>query len=403
MDRPSSSCSSCHVGRTGTSAPQVTYTNTLACADARCHGKVVNHGATPIAAAPCSSCHASHYQALGGCQTCHPDPQGFHHRTATARRLADCAGCHDGGIAAARATHGTFACSACHDGMGRPTMPAVCSQCHPATRFGTATCTACHSPGGMTGREQVHTATPKAGVTCTTCHAGHNADLGTCRTCHGMVPEAHHAVVAPATSELRVEVSPSTLAAGGSSVVRGTLRDAAGTAVAGVEMLLQSRAFSQTAFADVDTLTTGADGSFSKSVRPTVGTEFRAVFKGAVSASTVRRPATACASIAVKQTARLAARPTSARRGARIRLTGAVAPTAQQLGAAASAVTLRVERKTSSGWRKVAGCAVAPRVDGTFSWSWRPRRAGAYRVRATATASSDLLAGSSPWVAVKVR
>ena len=270
MKRPSSSCSSCHVGRTGTSAPQITYANTLACADAGCHGKVLNHGATPIAAAPCSSCHAPHYQALGGCQTCHPDPQSFHHRSAAARPLADCAGCHDGGIAADRTTHGTLACSACHTDMGRPAVPAVCSQCHPATGFGTATCTACHSATGMMGREQIHAETPKAGVACTTCHAGHNADLGTCQTCHGMVPEAHHGVVAPSTSALRVEVSPLSLAAGGSAVVRGTLQDAAGTALAGVEVLLQSRPFSQTAFTDVAPLTTDADGSFSQPVRPAV-------------------------------------------------------------------------------------------------------------------------------------
>ena len=117
----------------------------------------------------------------------------------------------------------------------------------------------------------------------------------------------------------------------------------------------------------------------------------------------MRRPAIARASIAVKQTVRLAARPTSVRRGARVRLSGAVAPTAQQLGAAASAVTLRVERSTSSGWRKVAGRTVTPRADGTFSWSWRPRRAGSYRVRATAAATPELLAGVSPRVAVRVR
>ena len=180
-------------------------------------------------------------------------------------------------------------------------------------------------------------------------------------------------------------------------------RTPAATALAGVEVLLQSRRFSQTAFTDVAPLTTDADGSFSQPVRPAVGTEYRAVFRGAASASSVLRPATACASIAVKQTVRLAARPTSVRRGARVRLSGAVAPTAQQLGATASAVTLRVERKSPSGWRKVAGRTVAPRADGTFSWSWRPRKAGAYRVRAAAPPSPELLAGLSPWVVVKVR
>ncbi len=201
-----------------------------------------------------------------------------------------------------------------------------------------------------------------------------------------MVPEAHHGVVSPDSSVLHIEASPDSLAAGGSAVVRGTLQDAGGTALSGLQVLLQARRFSQTAFSDVATLTTGADGAFSQPVTPIAGTEYRVVYKGAASVSTVQRPAIARASITVKQTVRLAARPRSVRRGAKVKILGTVAPTAQQLGATASAVTLRVERKSPSGWRKVAGRTLAPRADGTFSWSWRPRKAGAYRVRATAAA-----------------
>jgi hypothetical protein len=403
MNRPSADCSSCHVGRTGTTTPQITYTNTLACADARCHGKVVNHGATPISAAPCSTCHTAHYQALGTCQTCHSNPQTFHHGTATARPLADCAGCHNGGIAAASASHATFACSVCHSDMGRPPVPDVCSQCHSTKKFGTSTCTACHSPTGMIGREQIHTATPKAGVTCSTCHATHNADLGTCQTCHGLVPEAHHGVVGPDSSVLRIEAAPDSLTAGGSAVLRGTLQDAAGTGLSGLQVLLQARRFSQTAFSDVVTLTTGADGAFSQPVTPIAGTEYRVVYRGAASVSAVQRPAIASASITVKQAVRLTARPTSVRRGAKVRLSGTVAPTAQQLGVASSSVTLRVERRTSSGWRKVAGHTIALGDDGTFAWSLRMSRAGAYRAKATAAATPDLLAGASVRVRIRVR
>ena len=85
MDRPSGECSACHVGRTDTAIPQIAYTNTLACADAGCHGTVAVHAGTPIGAAPCTTCHAAHYGTLGPCTTCHPDPQTFHHGTAAAR------------------------------------------------------------------------------------------------------------------------------------------------------------------------------------------------------------------------------------------------------------------------------------------------------------------------------
>jgi len=86
MDRPSGQCSACHIGRTDTAIPQITYANTLACADAACHGKVAVHADAPVGAAPCTTCHAAHYGALGGCQTCHPNPQTFHHGTAAANR-----------------------------------------------------------------------------------------------------------------------------------------------------------------------------------------------------------------------------------------------------------------------------------------------------------------------------
>ena len=403
MDRPSGDCSSCHVGRTGTTTPQITYTNTLACADAGCHGKVVNHGATPISAAPCSTCHTAHYQALGGCQTCHPNPQTVHHGTATARPLADCAGCHDGGIASAKVSHAVFACSICHSGMGHPSVPAVCSQCHVAKRFGVAACTTCHSLTGLVGREQVHEATPKAGVTCATCHAEHYTDLGSCRTCHGRVPEAHHEVVAPLSSALSVQASPARLAAGATAVVSGTLGDAGGVPLAGAQVLLQARRLSATAFSDVAALTTGIGGGFSQLVKPVAGTEYRVVFEGASSLTTVLRPAIVQTTIAVKQTVRLTARPKSVRRGAKVKLLGTVAPTARQLDLAASPVTLRVERKTASGWRRVAGRTVTPRADGAYSWSWRTRKAGSYRVRATAAATPELLAGVSVRVRIRVR
>ena len=330
----------------------------------------------------------------------------FHHGTATTRPLADCAGCHNGGVATAKTSHSTLACSVCHADMARPVVPAVCSQCHLAKRFGTATCTACHGLAGLTGREQIHNATPKAGLTCTSCHPGHNEDLGTCATCHGLVPEAHHGVAAVTSSRLTLGASPASVTAGAAATLGGTLTDAGGAALSGVQVLLQERRAGAAAFTDVATLTTGADGSFSQPLLPAASAEYRAVYRGAAAAAAtvaVQRPAIATASIAVVQSVRLTARPGTVRHGSRVRLSGTVAPSAQQLGARRPAVGIRIERKTASGWSRVATATVAPRADGSFSWTWRPKAKGSYRARATVAASPELLAAASLRIAIRVR
>ena len=404
MDRPSGECSTCHIGLAGTTIPQIVYSNTLACADSGCHGKVAIHDDTPIDAQPCTTCHAGHYESLATCVTCHPSPQTFHHETASARPLTDCTGCHDGGVATVQASHLGMGCSLfCHSGMEPVAALAVCSRCHSAERFGTVTCTTCHSAAGMIAREQVHSVTPAAGDSCTTCHESHNADLGPCATCHSLVPEAHHGVVAPASSLLRMTASSTRLTAGSSAVIRCTLADAAGAPLSGLEILLQERRLTATAFSDVARLTSARDGSASLSVSPVAGTEYRAVFEGLPAGRATMGPAIGRATIAVRQTLHLAARPAKARRGAKVRFRGSVAPTAGQLGAGRPSVRIRVERRTASRWRKVAAVTLKPNAGGAFSWTWRPKKAGSYRARATAAASPELLSGASRRISVRVR
>jgi hypothetical protein len=397
MDRPAGDCASCHVGNSGGTMPQITYTNTLACADAGCHGKVTNHTGTPIASVACTTCHTAHYQTLGTCETCHPQPRTFHHGASTARPLVECAGCHDGTIASAKAAHAGLSCTVCHSGMEKPAVPAVCSQCHLAKRVGTATCTACHSSTGMTGREQIHTASPKAGLTCTTCHPGHNEDLGACTSCHGLVPEAHHGVAAVSGSTITLQAQPAVLRPGEAGAVSGTLSITGGAVIGGAQVLLQARLSGAPAFTDVQTLVTGADGSFSLPVQPAAAMEYRAVYRGTSSATgaTVQRPALAAVTVPVGQSVKLGARPKSARVGQRVKLTGVAAPTVEQLGIAAQAVSLRVERKLGARWVKVASARRTPAADGSFSWIWRPKKPGTYRVTASLAATTALPAVSA--------
>ena len=136
----------------------------------------------------------------------------------------------------------------------------------------------------------MHNATPRAGVACTGCHAGHNADLGVCSSCHGLVPEAHHGVAAVSSSSLTLSAGAGSAAAGTPVVVGGRLLDAGGAAVSGATVLLQERRLSQASFTDVATLTTGADGGFSHTAQAVAGTRYRAVYRGASSGRGRARP-----------------------------------------------------------------------------------------------------------------
>ena len=406
MDRPSGDCAACHVGVAGSTIPQIDYANDLACADGACHGAAEVHAGTPIAQAPCTDCHTGHYEELAACEICHPVPETYHHGTATARPLVDCSGCHDGGLAAAKAPHGAVPCVVCHVAMDPPEEPAVCTQCHFRSRFGTAVCTTCHDETGLTGREQVHTTTPKAGLACAGCHEPHLTDLGACESCHGRMPEVHHSVAAVTASALTLRVSPdAALLAGTPALVSGALHGAGGAPVPGASVLIQERRLGRETFADVATLVTGDDGGFSLPIAPVRGTVYRAVFRGLSSLTpvvTVQEPAVAEVTVRVAQSLKLRARPAAARVGARVKLTGAAAPTAQQLGAARPAITLRVERKSGSRWVKAASARLTPKAGGAFSWTWRPKRSGSYRVTASVAATAELLAASAE-VRVRVR
>jgi hypothetical protein len=189
MNRPSGDCASCHAQAQG-SWPAVVYTNDLACGDALCHGKVANHVGTPITAAGCSTCHKAHYETLGTCATCHSDPQSFHHGTAKATPLADCAGCHNGTLASSHGNHGTLtSCTPCHGaGMNRPSVPSACVTCHD---LGTTTTKSCLASGCHTST-QLHAAGPAGGVACATCHTAHYAEIAPCTTCHPDRVGYHH-------------------------------------------------------------------------------------------------------------------------------------------------------------------------------------------------------------------
>jgi len=328
-------CSGCHVGNPSSGGPQIAYSNSPACGDAACHGKITNHVGTPISAAACSTCHASHFEALGACTKCHADPQSFHHGTARVTPLADCAtchngstaaapaghqaygtqcatchtgmnrpsgdcaGCHDGTIAPAKQAHAGMSCTSCHTGMARPPVPATCQNCHDAQTFGAVTCTTCHSTSGMIGKETIHAADPAATVACSTCHEEHYEDLGACKTCHGSHAETHHGTATLADTQLTLVAKPSLIKAHKKATLKGTLL-AGGKALASQKVLIQ-RKVKGGSYKKVAVVKTRPDGRFSRVVRPRVDTEYRAVWRPAGAYVLQQRPAIVTVKLRVRK------------------------------------------------------------------------------------------------------
>lgn len=299
MNRPSGDCLTCHDKPQG-SVPAVVYTNDLSCSDAGCHAKIVGHSGTPISAAACTSCHAAHYESLGTCTVCHPAPETFHHGTAAATPLADCSRCHNGKIASAKQAHAGLRCASCHSGMARPPVPATCHDCHEAQRFGAVACTTCHSTTGWIGKETIHAADPAATVSCTTCHKKHYKDLGACDACHGSHAETHHGTATLADTQLTLVARPAKTKAHKKATLKGTLQ-VGGSGLASQSVLIQARKVKGGFFKKVAVVKTGADGRFSRVVKPRASTEYRAVWRPAGAYIVQQRPAIVTVKLRVRR------------------------------------------------------------------------------------------------------
>ena len=100
---------------------------------------------------------------------------------------------------------------------------------------------------------------------------------------------------------------------------------------------------------------------------------------------------------AVAPTLTMAASPSTITRGRRIRLTGRLSP----VHAGGSQVTIVVQRRQAGVWRTATSSSRTPDTSGSCTWSYRPRRAGAYRARASFGGPPAVAA--SLWVAFRVR
>ena len=87
-------------------------------------------------------------------------------------------------------------------------------------------------------------------------------------------------------------------------------------------------------------------------------------------------------------------------RGARVTISGQITP------ARTGNVRITVQRKMSGRWKAVVTKTAALKSEAarsTYTWTWRPRAAGAYRVRATSPASAGVVKLATAYLAFRVR
>jgi len=153
-----------------------------------------------------------------------------------------------------------------------------------------------------------------------------------------------------------------------------------GSNVSGRSVRVQEDVYPLSAFSNTGNATTNATGDWTLAVKPTANTRYRAN-SGKVDSPTV--------DVMVRPAITLKLSDRTPRRGQRVRFSGQLCPEHDT-------VAIELQRKTSSGWKKVAAPVLADIAGGTcskYSVAKRVRRSGSYRAHFNADA--DHAAGNS--------
>ena len=153
-----------------------------------------------------------------------------------------------------------------------------------------------------------------------------------------------------------------------------------GSNVSGRSVRVQEDVYPLSAFSNTGSATTNATGDWTLAVKPTANTRYRAN-SGKVDSPTV--------DVMVRPAITLKLSDRTPRRGQRVRFSGQLCPEHDT-------VAIELQRKTSSGWKKVASPVLADIPGGTcskYSVAKRVRRSGSYRAHFNADA--DHAAGNS--------
>ena len=268
-------------------------------------------------------------------------------------------------------------CLTCHTGYAVPDLPETCWTCHTpgqdmsAQRNDAACTAACHLADGSVVQ-----------------HAAHAAGEGVCTQCHPLTTSVnepgaspHHAEPAPPLPAV-TSFAPASGGTGTAVTVTGTgFRRATSVTFGGVP-------------ASVFRVVSGSEiaafvpvGALSGPVAVTT------------SAGTGTSPALFTVPGLVRPALTVSATPATLRRGAQVQVAGAVTPP----GLAGVRVGITVQRRAGASWTGAKSAAVTAATDGSFTWTWRPPRAGAYRVRAAVAAGGGHTSARSGWDAFRVR
>jgi hypothetical protein len=167
----------------------------------------------------------------------------------------------------------------------------------------------------------------------------------------------------PATGTLTISADKSSLKFGGSVTLSGKL---GGSNASGKSVRVEADEYPLSSFANAGTATTNATGDWSLVVKPNANTRYRAS-SGKTDSPTV--------DVMVRPAITLKLSDRTPKRGQRVRFTGKLCPEHDT-------VAIELQRKTSSGWKKIASPALADIPGGTcskYSVAKRVRRSGSYR------------------------
>jgi hypothetical protein len=182
----------------------------------------------------------------------------------------------------------------------------------------------------------------------------------------------------PAPGTLTIAADHANVKFGAGVTLSGKL---SGSNVSGRSVRVEQDVYPLNAFTNAGSATTNATGDWSLAVKPTANTRYRAS-AGKVDSPTV--------DVLVRPAITLRLSDRTPKRGQRVRFSGRLCPEHD-------AVAIELQRKTSSGWKKVASPVLADIPGGTcskYSVRKRVRRNGSYRAHFNADA--DHAAGNSP-------
>ena len=280
--------------------------------------------------------------------------------------IDDCETCHTN--AHTRWTPTDEHCITCHTGYQTVRTRNLCWTCHTPgqdmdwARTDASCLSTCHLRGGV---EFAHTTHTGASAACTSCHPLTSSGTDPASSPHHAVPAPRLDAVAPAAAAPGARVTIAGARLSWAKIVRFGAVDAAFAVVSDTQIVATVPAGAQT----------GPVGVLSQGGSAVSLTDF-----------IVLRPEPP-----VPPVLTLAAEPRIVSLARKVRLAGRLthADVAPQ-------VRIVVQRRVARAWRAAAG-SWRTLNRGAFTWSLRPRRAGAYRARVAVTGVT------SGWVTFRVR